>query len=81
MAGRLLEQGSGSRSGTAAAARWELLISEPKTRVRRRDLTEISPARLVSSSRDQKPPSSSGRHLNQSIHVKSTVLDAVTESQ
>ena len=38
---------------TGDAAGSELLISEPKTGARRRDLTEISPAHPVSSSRDQ----------------------------
>jgi hypothetical protein len=36
-----------------------VLISEPKTRARRRDLSELSPAHPVSSSRDQQPPAGS----------------------
>jgi hypothetical protein len=73
MAGRLLEQGSGSRFGTEGSARWEVLISEPKTRVHGNPLSSSIPMHPVSSSRDQQPPAGSGLHLNQSIHVKSTV--------
>eukprot|EP01047_Picozoa_sp_COSAG01_P053008 COSAG01_NODE_5638_length_4125_cov_33.364382_2_plen_122_part_00 len=54
-------------------AAWELLISEPKTRVHGNPLSSSIPMHPVSSSRDQQPPARSGRHLNQSIHVKSTV--------
>jgi hypothetical protein len=59
---------------TEAAARSELLISEPKTRVRRRDLSEISPARPVSSSRDQQPQTGSGLRPEVLDYRKSTVL-------
>jgi hypothetical protein len=69
----LLEQGSGSRFGMGAAAGSELLISEPKTRVRPEAAASAHRAHLVSSSRDQQPETGNSPHLNQSIHVKSTV--------
>eukprot|EP01047_Picozoa_sp_COSAG01_P020675 COSAG01_NODE_1181_length_11357_cov_130.760082_3_plen_100_part_00 len=51
----LLEQGSGSRFGMGAAAGSELLISEPKTRVRPEAAASAHRAHPVSSSRDQQP--------------------------
>ena len=59
---------------TGDAAGSELLISEPKTRVRRRDLSEISPARPVSSSTDQQPKAGSGPRPEVLDYRKSTVL-------
>jgi hypothetical protein len=56
-----------------AAAGSELLISEPKTRVRPKAAASAHWAHPVSSSRDQQPETGSSPHLNQSIHVKSTV--------
>ena len=58
---------------TGDAARSELLISEPKTRVRPQAVASAHRAHPVSSSRDQQPETGSSLHLNQSIHVKSTV--------
>jgi hypothetical protein len=69
----LLEQGSACIFGTGATAGSELLISEPKTRARRIDPSEIYTAHPVNSSRDQQPETGSSPHLNQSIHAKSTV--------
>eukprot|EP01047_Picozoa_sp_COSAG01_P001491 COSAG01_NODE_34_length_34978_cov_45.798475_18_plen_249_part_00 len=56
------------------AAGSELLISEPKTRARRRDLTEISPAHPVSSSRDQQPQTGSSPRPEVLDYRKSTVF-------
>jgi|EP01047_Picozoa_sp_COSAG01_P035214 hypothetical protein len=57
----LLEQGSACRFGTAAAAGSELLISEPKTRVRSEAVASAHRAHPVSSSRDQQAQTGSGR--------------------
>jgi hypothetical protein len=69
----LLEQGSACRFGTAAAAGSELLISEPKTQVDAPASSVTGCDHPVSSTRDQQAQTGSGRQLNQSIHVKSTV--------
>ena len=72
MGGRACD-GMGSTARTGAAAGSELLISEPKTRARRIDLTEIYTAHPVSSSRDQQPETGSSPRPEVLDYRKSTV--------
>ena len=72
MGGRACD-GMGSTARTGAAARWELLISEPKTRVRPEAAASAHRAHPVSSSRDQQPPASSSPRPEVLDYRKSTV--------
>jgi hypothetical protein len=65
---------------TGDAARSELLISEPKTRVRPQAAASAHRAHPVSSSRDQQPQTGSGPRPEVLDYRKSTVWDFPIEA-